>query len=409
MGLVESIRDILNEETEEIGVSADEASEVFYNRKKEKIDKGREEADSLVSKTSEVLNELDKALEELTGYKDSDGIQAVEDVAENFKDSRKRLIKDFEASEEVEEHFNDLDDFVKEFNEVSMKEGAVMQRVEQDSGTLSGKISQVIEHRDEMEEFLENEYRPVNQLEEIERAVEEINKLDRREERLQQRLEELDEVSERQELEELKQSLEDLKNSEEWNEKNDAESELQDIKDSKKEIENKLSRNTSKLERGLKKLIYNIRNQGVTFSGDVSKLEELRDGNYNVSKPLGLEEASEIISEENLLSDRQFKKFRKAVESFDGFEQDKKQIESLESDLGEKKRQIESFDVIDERERIEREIKEAEKNLDDLTAEREDLQLELEELKKDREASLDSLEDYLNKWLDAAVVLKHRD
>ena len=409
MGLKEKIAEFFSSEEEDVETTVEEAEKVFKSRKSKEIEDARATAEELVSRTDEVMEDLEQSLEELTEYEDAADIQAVEDVAENFYNSRKRLIKNFEASDEIEQHFEALDDFVEDFNDVSRKEGVVMKRVEQSSGVLSEKISNVVEHRDEMSDFLEKSYRPVNELEQIEEAVEEIRGFGEEKEEVESRLED-----EKESIEELKQEisdkndeLEEVRSTEAWEHKEDIEEKLNYLKSKKEDVERVLSRNTSNLERGLKKLLYSIENSGTEFEGDENKLEKLKNGSFSsVDEPLPeLEEASEIIEEEDLLGDRQLEKFGDAVGEFESFEEDFRELEEYRNEIESKKDEFEALDVIETEEKLSKEVEKLKRELEEEEDEVETLEKKLEALEDDRDEEVLRLEKFMEKTLGVDVSL----
>ena len=409
MGFKQKINSLFSSEEKDVKAELDEAEKVFHSRKKKEIENARVRAKKLVSETDNLMEDLEESLEELTEYEDAADIQAVEDVAENFYNSRKRLVENFEASNEIEEHFEALDSFVEDFNDVSRKEGVVMKRVEQSSGVLSENISDVVEHRDAMSELLEQDFRPVNELEQVEKAVEKIRDFEEERDEVQSQLE--DEKADIEELKhyisDKKDELDEVRSTEAWKHKEDIEEKLNYLKSKKDDVERELSRNTSNIERGLKKLLYSIENSGTEFEGDKDKLEKLKNGSFsNIEDPLPeLEEASKLIEDEDLLDDRQLEKFRGAVEEFKSFEEDVRELEEYRNEIENKKDEFEELEVIDTEDELRRNVEKLKRELEEEEDAVESLENKLETLKQDRDEEVLRLEKFMEKTLGVDVSL----
>ncbi len=412
MGLLDSIKEAIGgQKQEEIDVELKDAGELFRERKAYEIEEAREEASEIIEKTQGLVDELEDALEELKGYEDKKGIQAVEDVAENFYRSRKEIVREFEASEDVEEHFQRLDDMLQEFNDVSLKEGAVMNRVHKSSGVLSERIEAVMEHRDELEEFIQKDYAAVTQLEEVENALKEIRNLEEEIEELEQEIEDLESNDIQQEIDNRQEELEELKQRPEWNRKQEILDSIEELEHEKSELESKHSRNASVVERGLKKLLYNIRNQGLSFQGDTVVLEAIRDEKFGeVRDPAeNLEEALEAIKKEDILGERQLSKFSGAVEAFEDFEHERERIQQINSEIKELEKELDGLDITDEKKGVENRIEGLKHEKDEQKDKLEMIERNLGEAEKDLEASIDNLEEYLDDALNADVSINSRD
>lgn len=395
---------------EDVEASLKEADQVFESRKKRKIEKAQRKADELIDETDQILDDLKDSLEELKEYEDSDDIQAVEDVAENFYRSRKKLIEDFEASEDFQEHFEALDSFVEEFNDVSRKEGVVMQRVEQSSGVLSEKISEVVEHRDRISELLEEEFGVVTQLEIVRNSLDKIENLEEDKDEIRESIESTEDKidSIEDEIDEKEKKLEDLKSGEAWKKREDIIGKLDYLKSKRDDQKKKISSNVSELERGLKKLLYEIDNSDTVFEGDLGKLRELKEGEFaSVSDPSDeLKEALSLIREENLLDDRQLGKFEDAVEKFDTFEGDKRELEEYEKEIENKKEEFKDFEIGEEKKDLENEIENRKKELE---KKKDDLQ-DMKERRKEKEEEIvneiKELESFMERSLGVDVSLE---
>ena len=321
-GILERLREFFSGSEKHVELEWRNASEEFRDRKSRELEKTREKSSELIEKTETLVEKLESDLEEIKDYSDDDDLNVVEDVAENFYRTRKNLTEKFDPSENIEQHYRDLDDFLEEFNDVSRKEGAVMKRVEKGSGNLPSRLEEIMNHRESIGEFLEDGYTVVKKMHEIQGFEDEIREKKQEIKEVSKRIENLQESDLEEKLEKIDSQVQELHESEDWQEKESLEQELELLEDKRSQEEKKISRKVSKLERGLKKLVYSVENEGESFEGSLEKLKQLMDGNYRQiddPKP-DLENAAGLLDELGELEDRQMEKFRETVAELDDFD-----------------------------------------------------------------------------------------
>lgn len=392
------IKEKFSSEPEEKNIKWSEAVDSYRTQKSEEINSAEESAEELVERTHDLMERLESDLEEISGYSDDEDLNVVEDVAENFYRSRKNLVKNFEASEDIENHYRDLNNFLEEFNDVSMKEGAVMKRVEKSAGQLSGTLQELMEHRDRIGEFLSEDYDEVKKLEEIKEIISEIEEIQGKIQKLDQKLEETGTEDLEDQIREIEQEIEDFHESEEWQNRESLENELELLEEKKSQRKKNLSRKVSSIERGLKKLVYQVENQGKDFEGDLETLEQLLDENFReLENPMPeLREASRILEEEEILDGRQLEKFRNGVEDIENINSDLEEIEEFSENIGKVKNKLKNIDLEDKENQLEKRrrslrerINEKKSNIGDIESRKEDREWELEEKKKNLEKKMD--------------------
>jgi len=392
------IKEKFSSEPEEKKIEWSEAVDIYRERKSEEITSTEEEAEELVEKTGELMDRLDSDLEEISGYTDEEDLNVVEDVAENFYTSRKNLVKNFEPSEGIENHYGDLNEFVEEFNDVSMKEGAVMKRVEKSSGQLSGTLQELMEHRDRIGEFLSEDYDEVKKLGEIQEIAGEIKDIQEKIQELSQKLEETGTEDLEDQIRGIEQEIEDFHESEEWQNKKSLENELELLEEKKSQRKKNLSRKVSSIERGLKKLVYQVENQGKSFEGDLETLKQLLDENFHeLEDPMPeLRESSKVLEEEEILDERQLEKFRNGVKEFENISSDLEEIEEFSENIEKVENKLKEINLEDKENQLEKRrrslkerIKEKKSQIADIESRKEDREWELEEKKKNLEKKMD--------------------
>lgn len=408
MGLKEKITSVFSPEKEEIEIDYTKAPEEFRQRKSSELENARGRKQDLVERSHDLAERIEDSLEEVKDYRDVDDLKAVEDVAESFYTSRKRLLEDLEFSEDLENHLTDLEEFLQDFNDVSRKEGVVMKRVEKKSGRLSRVLQEAVEHKEEIEEFMDNGYSNVLKLQELEQEVEEIKDSSKKIGELQETLENPGIEKKEEKISELEGKISELRDSDEWQEREHLESKKEKLEEEKSQKISDIKREISKLDRGLKKAIYAVENKDTGFSGDLGKLKSLRDGKFRENTDVAddLEQIFEVIQENSLLGKRQRKKFSSAVENLSELEKQVQEIGVLEEEVEEVSEKLGDTEVREELESLEKDLNLARKDLEERENEIEDVKEELEKLNESRQRKISGLERSLGHELNAEVALK---
>lgn len=408
MGLIDRIKEKFSRERRELEISWENSTNVFEDEKETEIRGARERAEKFTEETEEVLENIEEGLEAFNEYEDSEDIQLVEDVAQNFYRSRKRMVENFNPSEDIEEHLEDLEDFIEEFNDVSRKEGEVMKHVRKDAPQLSDSLDELLEHKEKIQSFVDTDYQVLVQLEMIKDYQKEIEEIREELEEAEKDLEGKDTRSIKDDIEDMEEKIDELEESSRWKELKTLEREKEELIDEKERKRRQLKSSISEMDRGLKKLIYNIENEGLEFKGDKTKLKKLKDREIEkIDNPEDeVEEALERIKDEDLISKRQLEKFRAGAEDLENFTGYKEDIEELERELDDIRSEMESMDVEEERE----EIRESKEKLEkDLKEKKEEIRT-LEETRNKAEDRLQAkmleLEHFMDSLLKADIKVK---
>ena len=396
-GIFGKLTDFFSRTEEKIEPDWNEASEEFSERKSRELERTRQKSRELVNETQTHVEKLDSDLEELKDYSDAEDLNIVEDVAENFYRTRKNLVEKFDPSEKIEQHYRYLDDFLVEFNDVSRKEGAVMKRVEKKSGNLPSRLEKLMNHRDKIGDFLEEDYSIVKKLHEIQRFEEKIREKREKIEEISEKIEQVQDSDIEDKLEKADRKVEELHESDAWQEKESLEQELEILEDKKSQEEKKISRKVSKLERGLKKMVYSVENEGEDFKGDLKKLKQLMDGNYqHIENPQpDLEKAAELLDELDKLDDRQMEKFEETVDDMDDFESVMDEVEDYRENISKIESRLDEIQLEKREDRLEKkrsklreQLEEQQEKIKSLKEKQEELEWEIEEEKKNLEAKM---------------------
>lgn len=405
MSILQPVKNLFSQRTETVELG--DTLEFYREEKKDEMKQAERKAEKLMDKTDELLHEIDEALEELKGYEHEKGIQTVEDVADNFYNSRKRMLDRFEPPRDIQDHTKEFGELVEEFNDVSRKEGEVLKFIENQSGDLPQLIEKMVNHREKLENFLENDYTAVTGYHKLEDRLQEIS--DR-----QKELSELRDDLSTSEIKELKQRKKELEKkissveeSTEWQEKIRKEEKIEQLEEEKEQIITDLSREVSRIERPVKKLLYSVENDDVDFNADQEKLRKLLDrGFYEIE---GLEqvlnETERVLEEEDIADRDKRRKFLDAKVELSNLEDKKYEVDNKEEQIQELQNELDQMTVTEKRNDLREEAKELRQKI-----ERKEDELEKDKEEADRLAGEikdleDKVENDLNKYLDPEIEL----
>lgn len=416
MSFVQRIKDMLQKEPqtsdepqEQLELEPEEAVEFVEKTSSDKLQQINEREEKLISEVETALESLQDNLSEVEQYEDVDGIKAAEDIAESFYNTRKIMIENFEPENNSESYQKHLKQFLSDFNDVDRKEKALMDRMKTDVVGIAQNVQKLDEKLSDLDHFNNNalnyrkDFDKLRTLEsEIKDKKERKREIAEKREKTQERLEENS-----RNLEDVKKQLDDLKSDEEWQKKKELDEELEELRNDRKQIKKNLSNAVSGLDRGLKKLIYQIENQGLDFDGDKARLQNLREKNYSEIEKMqrDLELAEKKIEEENLLENRQLEDFRDKVgqtnfgKATEKLQQKQDRIQQLES-------QIQSLEILQNKSSLEDQQKELENTRSDLEEELEDLQARKEELEHSIKDLKKRLEQQTEKLLQQQVKIQ---
>jgi DNA repair exonuclease SbcCD ATPase subunit len=344
----------------------------------------------------------------LKGFEDSKDRQVINDVVDNIISDRIEMIEQLSLPENPEKLYDELDEFIEDFQSLTQKEGAVLEEAylqKQISRTIGGLENQ----RERLESFLESEYSTVTNYKELKELLNRRENLLEEIDELQEKIGELEVEKLESEISDIEEQLSELENSSEWNEYEELQDKVKWKKSERKQLISDLKTSLSKMERGLKKLIYQARN-GDTSVGSIRVLEKLQNKNTdrlleNPEKTAeALKEAEESLPED-LLNDRQQKKFLKAIEEVEDIPEISEQIDSLESEVEELEKQIENHSVINEKSKLESEKKAIEKQLEDEKSEKQNLEKRFENRKSEAKEIENKIREVMKKSFDRDVLI----
>lgn len=404
-GLMDRVRDYFSDREEEVELG--EALEFYREENKQEIQKAGRKAEKLMQETGELVEEFDNSLEELKGYEHEKGIQAVEDVADNFYNSRKKMVERFDVGEDLDEHTENFADFVEEVNDVSRKEGEVLKFIEKQSGSLPSVIQKLVDHNEKLENFMENSYSAVRAEAQLKEDLEEIRERKQELADLRDEMERSDKEDLIVKKEELEKKIDEVENSQEWIKKNEKENRIGKLEEEKEEIMSELSRQVSAVERPVKKLLYSVENEDLEFKADEKKLEKMLDRKFHEIEGLEkvLDEAEQKMEENDIADRDKRKKFLKAKTELSDLEQKKYAVDQKDKEIEEIQSELDEMTVTGKKEDLEKEAEELRKKIEEKEAEMEEKKREVDRLSGEIEDLENQVEELLNENLEIEVEL----
>lgn len=408
MGFLDGIKERFRTETRDLDISWQNSVQIFKDEKETEIKDARQRTQKMTEETRNIIEKVEQGMEAFDNYDDSEDIQLVEDVAQNFYRSRKRMIENFNPSEDIEEHLEDLEDFIEEFNDVSRKEGEVMKHVRKDAPQLSDSLDELLDHKENLQNFIDTDYQILVQLEMIKDYKEEIEEIRKELEKAEENLKDKDTRSIKEDIKEMEGKIDEMEESSRWKELKTLEREEEELIEQKERKHKKLKSSISEMDRGLKKLIYNIENEGLEFEGNKERLKKLKDKEIEkITDPQQeVQEALEKIKKKKLVNDRQLEKFKSGTRELENFSDYREEIKELEKELEDIRTEIDSMDIEDEREKIRDKKEQLEKDLKEKKDEVRDLEEKRNKSEDRLQAKMLELEHFMDSLMRANVTVE---
>lgn len=403
------LRDLLGLSKEPIELDLSEAAEKLKQHKASKIGTARKKAEGIRSDVIGEFEDLEEGLEELEDFEDSKDRQVINDVVDNIVSDRQEMMNEFEFSEDPEDLYSDLNRFVNEFKGLTQKEAAVLEEAylqKQISRTIGGLESQ----RDRLEDFLDSKYTVVSNYRKLKELVERRENLLDQINDLSDEIDQLDIQNIKSEIEGVNVKLSELEKSDEWQKYEFLQDEVEQKRSDKKEIKSDLNTSLNKMERGLKKLIYQAEN-GDTSIKHVDVLEKLRDKDtgYLLEHPektvKALREAEESLPED-LLNDKQQQKFMESISEVKELPDIIDKLESVKSEMKDLRQQVKDHSAPEKRKELTTQRRQLEKELENEKKELQSLEDRLEERESELEKKENRIVEILEESLNREIIIE---
>ncbi|MFT4869109.1 MAG: chromosome segregation ATPase [Colwellia polaris] len=394
MNILQKLQQIFSSnETEEPGeelvLKPKEAVEMVEKTSEEKLQKIEDREQHLISETDRLLDGLRDNLGKVDEYEDIDGIKAAEDIAESFYNSRKIMIENFNPEENSESYQEELQKFLEEFNDVDRKEKALMDRMKSDVAGIAQNVQNLDEALADLDEFNNNALNYRKDVEKLRNQYSQLEELQNKKEDAEEKLEKTEDELEQlaDEVNEVEETIQDLEQGEEWKKREELEKEIEQLNSDRKQIEKRLSSAVSNLDRGLKKLIYQIENRGLEFDGSKANLVNLRDENFTELERMNddLKLAEKKIEKDEILTGRQLDDFKDQVSEEISFVSEAKDMTELNQEIQGLREEIDNFEVVEKKSGLEERIEKLENKRDKLKD-------QLEAYRRSKEDSYEKIE-----------------
>ena len=386
-----------------------EAPEIYRERNLKEINTARDRAEDLRERTSSYMQKLKSDLDEMEDYSDDEDLKVVDDVAEDFAHSQKLTVKKAEFSEKVDRHLEDLREFLDDFNDVSEKQGQVMKRINSRTKLLS-VLEDINDHVEEIQEFLSTKYSSLKQYRRVKELSDRVEEIDTEIKEKEMKKNGIDTSELEEEKEELQEEIEGLKDSDEWQKLQEKREKLEDLQQEKEDLEARISKNISKMRRGLKKLVYQVQNDEIDFEAEIDRLDLITEHEHEEAGSIQeeLAEARKKIKEEELLEPRQIQNFVDASRELEDFREMVERKKSLEEKVADLETEVESMDVKEKLEGMEKDYRNIEDRIERKEKRKKDLEGDIQDLKQEKDEKIETLEEEMNEGLKAEVSVKEQ-
>ena len=394
---------------EHLEVEPGEAPEIYRERNLKEINTARDRAEDLREKTSSYMQKLKSDLDEMEDYSDDEDLKVVDDVAEDFAHSQKLTVKKAEFSEKIDRHLEDLREFLDDFNDVSEKQGQVMKRINSRTKLLS-VLEDINDHVEGTQEFLSTKYSSLKQYRRIKDLSDRIEEIDTEIKEKEMKKNGINTSELEEEKDEIQEDIEGLKDSDEWQELQKKRDKLEELQQQKEDLEAQISKNISKMRRGLKKLVYQVQNEEIDFEAEIDRLDLITEHEYeeagDIQEELG--EARKKIKEEELLEPRQIQNFVDASRELEDFKEMVERKKSLEEKVADLETEVENMDVKEELEGLEKDLRSIEDRIGRKQERKENLESSIQDLKAEKSEKIETLEEEMCEGLNADVSVKEQ-
>lgn len=384
----------------------DQADKEFEEKRKEKLEEINKKDQEFLSQTKKVLEELDSLLEDIEGFNDPKDRAVVEDVVDNVVEKRRKLINSFKPKKDIKKLENQLEKFFDEYQEISQKEGAVLEEANLEQ-KLGNSLKELQELHKEIQNYLEKDYRTFERCEELKDNLEDLEGLEKDLSDLQKEKEELNTDLTNQ-IEDNKEKLEILENSDSQQDYQDLDEEIDEFKSELGRLEKDIGKNIGKMERGLKKLIHDKEISKTSREGS-KILREIRDGekdkilNRDAKK---VEKAVEAVENSlaNQLDNKTEEKLLEGIATFENFSETREKMKGKTDRLEELEEKAANHEFIERKKELKTKIGELKEEKEDIQTRKSDLKSELDNKKHEIESKKNQVKEILREEFGAVEI-----
>lgn len=412
--MLDRLRDVFKTPPDDETVLLDNAVDRFHEEHEETMDAAREQAEQHRERVLEKVGDVRSALRDLEQY-ESDRTR-VEDVTRNVARDRLKRIDQFDAPADVDEFHDAVDDLIQDIRAVTQKEDAVLNYVGDTVKTVFQRVDALEEEKTALEQFLEDQHTVIQAHSELEQLVTRLQQQRQDRNNLQEALADIDTAEYRKQLDAVEEDRNALDDDPEQEKKEQLESEIGRLEADRNMKQRNVKEAASKMERGLKKVLYQARNGDVDLSREhVQVLEDIKSGKVAQEFTTPAADISAVLDtavdavEQVDLGDRNRNKFQNGAETLKDLEDIWQEIERINEDIAEKQEELESLGIDERRAELERKRDRIQGKIQDRVKEKEQLRTRIKEKEQELRETQQGIEEVLDTHLYNDITIKRQD
>lgn len=413
--MLEWIKAIFEQEPDAHTVPAAEATEFFADHRRDRLDTIQDREREIRDRVQDAFTVVDEALDDLESFQDADGYAVVDDVTDNIVSDRRRMIEQFSFPERPEQLYEELEAFIEEFGQVTQKEQAILDRIGEPARDAFSRLDAVKQAKQEVGAFLDTEHAVREQYESIREQVATLESLRSERDALQEERDDIALEPIKKRVSEAEDDLKAHREKDAWDEKEAVEDRITALESDRDEIISRVEKAAGKMERGLKKLLYQARNGEIDLSQEtIDTLETVRDGDilrglWDAEGAAAVQEAvttAAAVMPDDLLGDRQQERFAEGADTFQQVPALQQEAADIQTDINELQEELDGFDLEEEEARLEQAVADAEDELQRRAQRRKELRQEIREHDQEIERTKEEIEERLNAALSADITVQ---
>lgn len=365
------------------------APAVLAEERADDIAAAEEQAEQLQQAAADAVAELAEELAALEGYEDGQGRTMVEDIVDNIVAERTRMVDELSLGGGAAAVYEEIDGFVDEFKTMKRKETEILKAIGDDKKPVFDALDAVKTQRDRLSTFLDGSYRVLERRETLEEAATELERLRERRQEVEEALDRTDLASTRERIEAVEAELEELHQGDTWRAYEELQEELAAVQEERKELRSTVLAAMNRMERGLKKLLYEADNGDMSLKADREILAAVRDGEVDAvlsRDPAAVADAVDAARQAlpaDLLGDRQREKFMDGAATLVDLDEHVSTLDDLERRAASLEEQVENHQAPEEEDEIAAEIDDLQDQLDEQRQRRKELRSDLADIDAD--------------------------
>lgn len=387
----------------------DDAPNAFEEYHAEALSDARDEAESIQTEIATAVVELESGLSALESFEHD--LDRVEDVVSNVARKRRALLENLSLKDDPAELRDSLATFLEDRSDLSQKEAAILKQIELPSEYREA-VDDFKTSIERLDRYLSNEYELVESQKRLQELV-----ADRREQldriaQIEEKIAELDPESVEAELEAEQEELNELLESDLRNDYEELEQQLEAIETERDEIVSEISSAAAESQRGLRKLIYAIENEGAKINTDLEVLKELRDGKIDAilnRDPNHVECVIGTVANETFddhLDESEQSRLFGGLERLENLSDRAERIKTLDSEQARLEERIQSHEFQQRKRQLKQMIESLEQKLDEIRAERQRLEERLNDATETKKQIETKIKEVLEEQIPGDVTLE---